>query len=370
MIHNIKVDIIYYLMASDFEMEFNLCGCCRMRLLADKASDKKALVTDMKRAVSRSRVTIVCGPLFSENGLVEITARAVNRQLVSVNKEAFNINANDELNIIEGAFPLVTKDGIFGGLIIESGPQSIILLTESKSVRKEIMQNLIHSYIEELSLTPEQRQISHMSSEEKEETNEEQNILDGSHTQETEEENIENQKEQICEDIDIYSSSAAFDNTDDIEIEQVPEETEKSAEETEEQKEEIPESEIPDSNGADGMDFVFFDDDYFSEEETSQLETQEDTSGFYIEPKRISFKTANEYASNYVPSKKDEMFISELEETYDKIKKDKKINIWLVIILATLGILLLFVVYYLLILPFVSGEDFGTYYNELFGMIE
>ena len=33
---NLKVDIIYYKTSSDFELEFNLTGCCRMRLFKDK----------------------------------------------------------------------------------------------------------------------------------------------------------------------------------------------------------------------------------------------------------------------------------------------------------------------------------------------
>ena len=30
MFQNLKVDVIYYKTNTDFEMEFNLCGCCRM----------------------------------------------------------------------------------------------------------------------------------------------------------------------------------------------------------------------------------------------------------------------------------------------------------------------------------------------------
>ncbi|MEE1055109.1 MAG: hypothetical protein U0L36_04660, partial [Acutalibacteraceae bacterium] len=64
----IKVDIIYYQTNTDFEMEFNLCGCCRMRLLTDNAPDKKTLVHSLARAVSRSRVIIIVGNLFGEEG--------------------------------------------------------------------------------------------------------------------------------------------------------------------------------------------------------------------------------------------------------------------------------------------------------------
>ena len=48
MLENIKLDIIYYRTPKDFEMEFNLCGCCRMRLLNSIADDIKSLINCMK----------------------------------------------------------------------------------------------------------------------------------------------------------------------------------------------------------------------------------------------------------------------------------------------------------------------------------
>ena len=47
MFQNLKVDVIYYKTNSDFEMEFNLCGCCRMRLLSDKTPDKKTMIMSL-----------------------------------------------------------------------------------------------------------------------------------------------------------------------------------------------------------------------------------------------------------------------------------------------------------------------------------
>ena len=65
MLQNVKVDIIYYQTDGDFEMEFNLGGCCRMRTLRDIAKDRKSLVKMLARAVSRSQIIIACGALFS-----------------------------------------------------------------------------------------------------------------------------------------------------------------------------------------------------------------------------------------------------------------------------------------------------------------
>lgn len=150
MIQNLKVDIIYYKTNTDFEMEFNLCGCCRMRLLTDKASDKKTLVHDLARAVSRSRVIIIAGELSGEEGIIETVAKAIAKTVTEIDKSMYGIKSEEGIGVISGATPLVTPEGEFGGCIIESGPQSMILLSDERELRKGIMKTLIHPYIEEL----------------------------------------------------------------------------------------------------------------------------------------------------------------------------------------------------------------------------
>ena len=152
MIQNIKVDVIYYLTATDFELEFNLGGCCHMRLLNDKANDKKSFVNSLARAVSRSQIIISCGPLFGDDGLIATAAAAINRGLQPLDNKTFGISDDSEIKIIEGAVPLVTPEGYFGGCIIESGNQSIITLTENRTIRRTIMKTLVHPYIEDMSI--------------------------------------------------------------------------------------------------------------------------------------------------------------------------------------------------------------------------
>lgn len=150
MLYNLRSDIIYYKSGSDFELEFNLCGCCRMRLLTDKPSNKKAFVHSLARAVSRSRVILIAGPLFGQDNTIETVAQALGTTTEVVNNNAYNISSEDEISIIKGSLPLVSGDGSFGGCIIESGPQTMVLLTDNKTLRKNIMTNLIHPYISEL----------------------------------------------------------------------------------------------------------------------------------------------------------------------------------------------------------------------------
>lgn len=150
MLYNLRSDIIYYKSGSDFELEFNLCGCCRMRLLTDKPSNKKTFVHSLARAVSRSRVILIAGPLFGEENTIEIVAQALGTSTETVNNAAYSIASDDEIEIIKGSLPLVSSDGSFGGCIIERGPQTMILLTDNKTLRKSIMSNLIHPYISEL----------------------------------------------------------------------------------------------------------------------------------------------------------------------------------------------------------------------------
>ena len=150
MLYNLRSDIIYYKAGSDFELEFNLCGCCRMRLLTDKPSNKKAFVHSLARAVSRSRVILIAGPLFGADSTIETVAQALGTTTETVDNTAYNIASEDEIAIIKGSLPLVSSDGSFGGCIIESGPQTMILLTDNKTLRKNIMTNLIHPYVSEL----------------------------------------------------------------------------------------------------------------------------------------------------------------------------------------------------------------------------
>ncbi len=150
MLQNFKADIIYYNTQTDFELEFNLCGCCRMRLLNDKCSDKKTLLLSLSRAVSRSRVIIITAPLFNGDSITKTIATSIGSTAEKLDNSAYNVVSDNDIDIIKGSTPLVTGDGIFGGCIIASGPQTLILLTDNKSVRKNIMKTLIHPYIEEL----------------------------------------------------------------------------------------------------------------------------------------------------------------------------------------------------------------------------
>ncbi len=150
MLYNLRSDIIYYKSSSDFELEFNLCGCCRMRLLTDKPSNKKAFVHSLARAVSRSRVILIAGAIFGEENTIQIVAQALGTTTEVVDNNAYNIASDEEIEIIKGSIPLVSSDGSFGGCIIESGPQTMILLTDNKTLRKNIMSTLIHPYVSEL----------------------------------------------------------------------------------------------------------------------------------------------------------------------------------------------------------------------------
>ena len=150
MFENFKIDLIYYNTQTDFEMEFNLCGCCRMRTFNDKCTDKKSLLLSLSRAVSRSNIIIITAPLFAEDNITKTVATAIGSSLITIDNDEHNINSTNEVQIIKNSLPLVTPDGVYGGCLIQSGPQTLILLTDNKPVRKTIMQTLIHPYVKEI----------------------------------------------------------------------------------------------------------------------------------------------------------------------------------------------------------------------------
>ena len=150
MYHNVKVDLIYHNTPADYEMEFNLCGCCRMRLLSEKTTDTRSFLRGLAQAVDRSRVILVAGPMFNEGGTLSTIANAIGRPLKKIDSAAYGIQSAAEIQLVDGATPLVTDDGYLAGCIIESGPQVMIVLSENKTLRKSVMNSLIHPYISEI----------------------------------------------------------------------------------------------------------------------------------------------------------------------------------------------------------------------------
>lgn len=144
---NLKLDIIYYKTSSDFEMEFNLSGCCRMRIFKEKVETPKDLVKTLARDVARSKIIIVVTDLFGAQNGVEIVSHAIGLPLCSLNKNEYGVNAAEDIMLPQTAVPLINKSGIYGGCILESGPQSIILVSSIRALRHEIMKAYIHNYI-------------------------------------------------------------------------------------------------------------------------------------------------------------------------------------------------------------------------------
>lgn len=153
MLKNLKIDIIYYNTPSDFEFEFNLGGYCRSRILNAKATNIKEALTKLALAVTRSRVIIIIGELLGENGCIAPVAKAISKPLVAIDHRQYHITSPEPINLIEGSVPLASSDGEFGGCIIESGPQSIIFLTENKALRSVITEELVSHYLSTLSQT-------------------------------------------------------------------------------------------------------------------------------------------------------------------------------------------------------------------------
>ena len=230
MFENFRSDIIYYKTNSDFELEFSLGGCNRkMRLLPDKCSDAKTLLYSLSRAVSRSRIIIITAPLFSEEKVINIIASAIGMDVETVDNSQYRINSSNKIEIIKNSVPLVTSDGIFGGCIIESGPQALIIVTDTKAVRKNIMTNLIHPYIKEFSKYPQEEPLA-----KPEETDSQDNLFTET-TEETisDEELVSTDEELIFENTEA-SQQTDITHSDNLENELLTESDETDTEEPEE----------------------------------------------------------------------------------------------------------------------------------------
>lgn len=305
MIQNIKVDIVYYMTAADFEFEFNLGSCCHMRLLNDKAKDKKSYVNSLARAVSRSQIIISCGPLFGEDGLISVCATAINHGLQKADNKAYGISSDDLIDIIEGSVPLVTPEGYFGGCIIESGNQSIILLTENRTIRKSIMKTLIHPYIEDISIMQSsEKTVSSPLIIEKQETD----------------------------------SNSAIEKTEEPENE-ITDEVNK-------------EPEVEEPQVEDTLHNISFD---FSDDESA--EDVKATGEQETEPEKQAAENDKET---------DSIFLSEETAPPKPVKTGKGINISILIVILFLALAVLALCYFVVFIPFKDGISTLDYFKQIF----
>lgn len=330
MIQNLKVDIIYHQTPSDFEMEFNLCGCCRMRLLNDKTNDKKGFVRALARSVSRSRVIMACGPLFGTDGLINIVSIAIGSGLATCDNATYGISGDEPIQIISGSTPLVTPSGYFGGCIIESGPQTIVLLTENRTFRKEIMHNLIHPYLEEISHISTSDFAENIAGEPKEE------IVQLTET------------ESYIAEVDTDYSEEIFSESDPVPMLSQQDEH--------------------------NIEFVM---DYDAPAEEDAPKTQAEISshsGFdnlYVEIEKPADIKAR-YEKIYTPSEADNMFISTVEpsaevQTAKQQTKKRNLDVTIVVLVLVLLLALLTLVYFLVLKPITMGISPGEYIKEIFG---
>lgn len=188
MIQNLRVDIIYNATPSDFEFEFNLGGCCRSRILTSNTSSESEFISSLSKAVSRSRVIFIIGKLYGENNIISLTSSAVNIDLVEPDERIYSIK-NKKALILDGSLPLICSDGTFGGCIIEKGPQSIILISDDKAVRKNVMTQLVDAYITAISNIPDTDSV----------------ILTETDTVANEESTVNESISESSDEIDIYS---------------------------------------------------------------------------------------------------------------------------------------------------------------------
>ncbi len=199
MVNNIKTEIIYYCTPTDFELEFNLCGSCQMRLLTSTANDTSSLLKALQRSISRSRVIIITGKILGEDSIINLVSKSIGYTCEKIDTNVYDINAEDDLLIIKNSVPLITDSGDFGGCIIESGPQSMIFLSDDKKMRKEIMTNLVHGYIKDLSEYPVQAAVKTEEIPVVTEPETEEEIIEAEITNDTDK-NIE-QPEEVTEEI-------------------------------------------------------------------------------------------------------------------------------------------------------------------------
>ncbi|MGI6279731.1 MAG: hypothetical protein ACOYJS_04135 [Acutalibacteraceae bacterium] len=372
MFHNIKVDVIYYKTSTDFEMEFNLCGCCRMRLLTDKAPDRKILVTQLARAVSRSRIIMIVGSLFGEEGVIKTAAAAIGRGTKIANNSQYGIKGDEQIEIISDSVPLVTTEGIFGGCIIEQGPQTLILLSDNKNVRKNIMNNLIHPYVQEVFAAELLENNSNEESESK---------ADASSAEEEAPAPTEPQEPEAAAEAEGTETETSPANTEENGLEQQNETSEQEQGAASDNVEDMPTGFIIDDDNHDDNEqpsledkIILEDEDYIEESVRSEQEAIEEAmkkgQELYAEPQYISRRQAKRMEAAYSNIINDGQAYVPAEDDDEEARLDsiRTLNISIIAIGILLLIIALVLCYCIFAVPQKEATPVAEYIREVFSV--
>ena len=146
---DVRIEILYYKESTDVSLEFGLHGDYPVRMLSTSCDDIESFFRALKRAVWRSEIIMIIGGYGTREYIPAFIARALSLGVTVPDYKADRIISPEIYSIPDKASPLASSDRRFGGFILESGPQTIISLTEDKDVRLKITKEIIVKYISE-----------------------------------------------------------------------------------------------------------------------------------------------------------------------------------------------------------------------------
>ena len=149
MAKDVKIEIIYFKSNTDISLEFGLHGDYPVRLLSSSCNDFVSFFHTLKRAISRSEIIIITGGYKGTDYLPKFLARALSTECNTPDLNELNIISRENYEIPVNAIPLAGSSKRFGGFLIESGPQTIISLTDDKKARLDVVKSVVVSYISE-----------------------------------------------------------------------------------------------------------------------------------------------------------------------------------------------------------------------------
>ncbi len=144
-----RMQILYYKENADVLLEFGLQGNYSMRLLTVHTEDYKSFLQQLSKAVGRNSIILTVGGFGRDDRLPEILGRSIGQELSTPPVEEFRITQPMHTLLPKDSIPLVSANGTLAGCVIEKGLQSIIMLTDDATLRRQVLKELVIPYIGE-----------------------------------------------------------------------------------------------------------------------------------------------------------------------------------------------------------------------------
>lgn len=140
------IETIYFNIAADPTLDAAV-GAAATLAASTPVVGRRGFLVALSEAVERSHIVICVGKTDGDDGLIAIMTKGLGLESEPAEASAPGLADDAGVMLPKGSLPLISENRTVGGIILESGDQSIIAVSSDSSVKGEIIEQYVLPYL-------------------------------------------------------------------------------------------------------------------------------------------------------------------------------------------------------------------------------